>query len=375
MLPELILTPTDFVSITNQTLEVAFGLVKIVGELANFRVSKNRWVYFDIKDDLSKVSCFASVYNLPGPLKDGMLVQIVGQPRLHPQFGFSITVQQIKPSGEGTIKKAFELLKAKLQREGIFDESRKRTFPYPPQKIALITSVESAAYADFIKILNARWPYVDLAVYDAQVQGDNSPPQLIDAISLANSAPELADVLVITRGGGSSEDLAAFDDERVVRAITKSRIPTLVAIGHEINISLSELAADKRASTPSNAAELLTPDKNSELKNIHQIKTQFKNYLLGMTNREINQITDFKKALADSLEDIYKKANNDTANYRQLLKAFNPEQVLKRGYAIVRITGGQILKSVRSIKEKDLILVKINDGELDAEVKSIRVKL
>ncbi len=123
---ELVFTPSDFVAVTNQALEYAFGLTHIEGELSNFRISKNRWVYFDIKDDTAKVSCFATVYALPGPLEDGMMIKISGQPRLHPQFGFSITVQTIQPSGEGALKKAFDLLKASLAAEGLFDESRKR---------------------------------------------------------------------------------------------------------------------------------------------------------------------------------------------------------------------------------------------------------
>ncbi len=192
--PELILTPTDFVAIANQTLEFAFGLIKIEGELANFRVSKNRWVYFDVKDDLAKIACFGSVYNLPGPLEDGMMVVISGQPRLHPQFGFSINIQSIVPAGQGSIKKAYEMLRAKLQLEGLFEPTRKRLLPYPPQSIALITSLESAAYVDFVKILNNRWPFVDVQVYDVQVQGESAPQQLVEALNKVNGQADLADV-------------------------------------------------------------------------------------------------------------------------------------------------------------------------------------
>ncbi|MEI6237750.1 MAG: exodeoxyribonuclease VII large subunit, partial [Candidatus Saccharibacteria bacterium] len=282
--PELILSPTDFVAIANQALEHVFGNVFIEGELSNFRISKNRWVYFDIKDDISKVACFGSVYQLPGPLKDGMLVKIGGQPRLHPQFGFKINFVSITPSGEGSINKAYELLRAKLNAEGLFLESRKRSIQYPPIKIGLITSNESAAYADFIKIINNRWPLLEIELYDVQVQGEAAINQIIDALTRANKMSDLAEVLVIIRGGGSSDDLAVFNDERVVRAIAASRIPTFVAIGHEINESLAEMVADKRASTPSNAAELLVPDKNSELKHLIQQKSILKSLLLNLVN-------------------------------------------------------------------------------------------
>ena len=202
--PELILTPTDFVALTNQLLETAFGLVRIEGELSNFRISKNRWVYFDLKDDLSKVSCFASVYNLPGPLADGMMLKVAGQPKLHPQFGFSLNVQTIRPSGEGALQKAFEMLKNGLAKEGLFATDRKRPLPYPPASIALVTSLESAAYSDFIKILNARWPMLSLTVFESQVQGEAAPAQIVAALAAANAEPRPADVLVVTRAAAAS---------------------------------------------------------------------------------------------------------------------------------------------------------------------------
>jgi exodeoxyribonuclease VII large subunit len=151
------LSVSEFVELLNQTLEFAYPDLVIVGELANFRVSKNRWVYFDLKDEQASVKFFGTVYNLPGPLEDGMLLKVWGQPRLHNLYGFSITVMNIQPSGEGSIRRAAKLLQAKLASEGLFDETRKRPIPYPPQRIGLITSKQSAAYADFVKILQARW--------------------------------------------------------------------------------------------------------------------------------------------------------------------------------------------------------------------------
>ena len=372
--PQLILTPTDFVAITNQILEQALGFVYIQGELANFRIAKNRWVYFDIKDELSKVSCFATVYALPGPLEEGMLIKVAGQPRLHPLFGFSLNVQSIQPTGEGAIKKAFELLKAALNTEGLFDENRKRALPYPPQKVALITSTESAAYADFVKILTYRWPFVRLEVYDSQVQGEVAPAQIIAALSLANSGADLADVLVITRGGGNADDLSAFDDERVVRAIASSRIPTLVAIGHEIDESLSELVADKRASTPSNAAELLVPDKINEIANLNQLKKRLYQNLQATLSLEKNRIANLRQIFISRLDALYNLSKSEICNIRQLITAYNPESVLKRGYALVKTPEG-ILQSAKDLKVKDRVLVELCDGEFDASVKAVRVKL
>jgi exodeoxyribonuclease VII large subunit len=370
---DLILSPADFVAITNQALEYTFGVVKIKGEVANFRVSKNRWVYFDIKDEFAKVSCFSSVHILPGPIEDGMLVLISGQAKLHPEFGFSINLVSLQPAGEGSIKKAFELLKAKLQLDGIFDESRKRNLVYPPQNIALVTSLESAAYADFIKIINQRWPYLTIEVHDVMVQGELAANQIVSALNVINNSAILPEVIVITRGGGSRDDLVVYDDERVVRAIASSRVVTLLAIGHEIDTSLSELAADKRASTPSNAAELLVPDKNAELKNLKHIANSLNNGLLSTVRLNKMNILTAKGNLIYMLQLKLRAAKDQLQSARALIKVYNPNSVLQRGYAIVRHKSAT-LTSVSSVKLGDNLQITLYDGNLDAAVKSIRAK-
>lgn len=369
---ELILTPSDFVAITNQTLEYAYnGMARIEGELANFRISKNKWVYFDLKDELAKVSCFASVYALPAPLEDGMMIKVAGQPRLHPQFGFSVTVQSIQPSGEGSLKKAFDLLKAQLVAEGLFDESRKRVLSYPPKRIALVTSLESAAYADFIKILSARWPFIKIDMYDVQVQGEPAPIQLATAISDASKQGNPVEVVVVTRGGGSADDLAAFNDERVVRAIAASRIPTLVAIGHEIDESLSELAADARASTPSNAAELLAPDRTAELTGIRQKSARLQTAALRMFDSESNILMHQHKLLGSQLVSIIERARNNVKAAKNLLNAYNPNSVLKRGYALIH-KQHKLVRTLDDIKMGDLLDVKVQDGSFIAKVTELK---
>src|SRR5581483_9878111 len=260
MASEVELTPSQFVAIFNQTLDLAYPSVAISGELANFRISKQKWVYFDLKDESSTLKFFGSVYQLPGPLKDGLMLKIRAQPRLHHTYGFSLNVLHIEPTGEGSIKKAAELLQAKLASEGLFDPARKRHLPYPPERIGLITSSGAAAYADFKKVLNARWRGLIIDFVDVQVQGESAPAQIVEALERLNEEAQPPEVIVLIRGGGSPEDLIAFSSEQVTRAVAASRVPTLVAIGHETDISLAELAADKRASTPSNAAELLVPD-------------------------------------------------------------------------------------------------------------------
>lgn len=370
MSSELILTVSDFVAVFNQTIEYAYPSVTIVGELSNFRVSKGRWVYFDLKDELSSVKFFGTVYQLPGPLEDGLVVQVTGQPRLHQQFGFSVTAQTIQPVGEGSLKRAAALLESKLRAEGLFDESRKRTLPYPPKRIGLVTSSESAAYHDFMKILNARWGGVAIELADVQVQGERAPAQIADRIEYFSAQPELVDAIVVTRGGGSAEDLAAFNTEEVVRAVATSRIPTLVAIGHEVDISLAELAADVRASTPSNAAELLTPDKQHELRRLISIQKNLVDLVRQTHESRVLQQEQYREALNQAIANILNERRQDLVRHMQLLAALSPMAALQRGYAIIRAEG-HVISSAKKLKPGDEIEITLRDGPVQANITSI----
>lgn len=370
---ELVLSVSEFVAVLNQTLEYAYPNVTVTGELANFRVSKNRWVYFDLKDEESSVKFFGTIYQLPGPLENGMMLAVSGMPRLHPLYGFSVTAISIKPVGEGSIKKAAELLEAKLMKEGLFDPERKRPLPYPPQHIGLIASAESAAYRDFIKVLGARWGGIKISLIDVQVQGEASPPQVVSAIEQFNQAAEPPDVLVITRGGGSAEDLQAFSTEQVARAVAASRIPTIVAIGHEIDVSLAELAADQRASTPSNAAELLVPDRRAVLAGLEASK--------GQLARDARQVLKDAEAglnlSADVLHDtagrLVQAAGQQLNLKQQLLHAFDPQAALQRGYALVRLDGS-LVHSGKQVKVGDDIGIHLSDAHVTASVKQVRME-
>jgi exodeoxyribonuclease VII large subunit len=361
------LSVSQFVALLNQTLEAAYSNVVITGELANLRVSKNRWVYFDLKDDEATVKFFGTVYQLPGPLEDGMLIKVRGLPKLHNLYGFSVNVLSMQPAGEGTIRRAAELLKAKLAAEGLFDDSRKRGLPYPPARIGVITSKQSAAYADFIKIINARWRGVQIELIDVQVQGEPAPRQIEMAIEQFNSQAEPPAALVIIRGGGSAEDLAAFSTEIVTRAVAASRVPTLVAIGHEVDLSLAELAADRRASTPSNAAELLVPDRAHVLSDLKVAREQ----LAAAANQQLKSVhtklTDQSIELERLLSDHLKLAAVGLQNRRQLLEALNPRAILRRGYAIVR-HNAQAVRSVKLLSAGNTVDIQLADGRFKAEV-------
>lgn len=373
MQAELELNVSEFVALLNQTLEYAYPSVLITGELANMRVSKGKWLYFDLKDEFSTVKFFGTVYMLPGPLEDGMLVKVRGVPRLHNLYGFSVNVQSIQPAGEGSIKKAAELLAAQLEKEGLFDPARKRTLPYPPERIGLITSAQSAAYADFIKILNARWGGIDIALIDVQVQGEAAPEQIVHAIEQFNELAETPDVLVLVRGGGSAEDLAAFSTEQVTRAVAASRVPTLVAIGHEVDISLAELAADQRASTPSNAAELLTPDRKHIATTLQEDRLQLHVNLRQIVQSARNELRHNGLQLSQIASSLVKHQRAHLTSRLELLSALSPAAVLARGYAIVR-ANSQVVRSAAALTPNAIVDVELADSEFSAIVNSVTRK-
>jgi len=367
-MPEL--SVSEFVSVLNQTLEYAYASVVIYGELADFRINKNRWVFFDLVDKESKVRFFGTVYNLPGPLENGMLIKVRGTPRLHPKYGFSISIMTITPSGTGSIKLVNDLLAEKLENEGLFKEERKRTLSAVPTKIGLITSVESAAYADFMKILENRWAGIEIDCIDVLVQGDLAPRKIIKAIDYFSRLSQPPEVLVIIRGGGSPDDLAAFNNEQVTRAVSASRVPTMVAIGHEIDISLAELAADKRASTPSNAAELLVPDKAIVLRDLTILNKRMilllRNKIVGLNNEIDNRSRELTKTVYDKLKNQKLKFEGNES----LFAALSPKDILKRGYAIIR-QDGRVINGI-NLKPSDNISIEMSRAELEAEVTKVK---
>lgn len=371
---ELVFGVAEFVAYLNQTLEAAYPFVSIEGELSNFRISKNRWVYFDLKDEseAATLKCFAVIYALPGPLEDGMRVRVSGSPRLHPLYNFSFQVQQIVPVGDGSLKKAADLLKAKLEAEGLFDPARKRSLPAFPRHIALVTAGQSAAYADFLKIAGARWGNLTIEHYDVLVQGDESPRQIVRALEGVNGSADPVEVAVIVRGGGSAEDLAAFSDERVVRAVAASRVPTLVAIGHEVDVSLAELAADMRASTPSNAAELLLPDRQAELRHINTMRRTLDENLNTYIIQKRQDVVRMAKELDDTIFGLLEQTKERLDRLGRLLGALDPRRPLITGYALVRDKSGATVRSVGGVAKGDDLTIELVDGLVDTQVKAVQ---
>lgn len=359
------LTVSDFVALVNQTLEYAYPTVTIVGEVAEFRVSQGKWVSFKLKDDESVIDCFMTAFNLRIPIENGMKVLIVASPRLNGKWGkFSLNIRAIKPVGEGSIKKGFELLKAKLEAEGLFAPERKRVLPRVPSRVAVITSTESAAYADFCKIINERWGGMSVEVAHTQVQGDPAADQIIHAIKYFNNLEVLPEVLVIVRGGGSAEDLMTFNDELLAREIAGSRIPTLVGVGHEVDHTLADMVADVRAATPTNAAEILVPDRREIIRAVHQ-QAASAGYLL------VQAIDQHSVRVNEQLEQAFRRTYerlHDTferlSSLRVAVSQLNPENVLKRGYALLK----------GELKVGSELEIETYTSYVTAEVKDVRSK-
>lgn len=355
---------SDFIAITNQTLEYAYPSVEVEGEVASFKVNQGKFVFFDLKDAGGSIGCFMMVFQLRVPIEDGMKVIITASPKLTQWGKFSLTVKAVRPSGEGALKKSFELLKAKLDSEGLFALERKRSLPRVPQYVGVISSTQAAGYADFIKILDDRFGGLRVDVAHVQVQGAEAPDQIIRALHYFNGREELPEVIVIVRGGGSADDLAAFNDEQLVRAIASSRVPTLVGVGHEVDESLADLAADVRAATPSNAAQILVPDRQEI---IHAVRYQVRSLLPRVESAITQQQQAVRTSMGMALETIGSKIEQEQGrlqSLRDVLTQLNPYTVLARGYALVR--------GVQKIGET--IEVETNQIIMKAEVHDVKRK-
>ncbi len=384
--------PTDqiisvkaFLEILNETLTFAFPAVSVEGEVSSFKVNQGKWVFFDLKDEDATLPCFMPKYQLKVPLEDGMKVRVTGIPKITNWGKFSFTVRSVELAGEGELKRAFEILKAKLEKEGLFDESRKRELPRLPTKIGLITSGQSAAYADFIKILGQRWGGLDITLADVQVQGAAAPNQIVGAINYFNQLASPPEVLIIIRGGGSLEDLQAFSTEEVARAVAASRTPTIVGVGHEVDFSLADFVADRRAATPTDAARIVVPDRAEVLRDLDHRQRR----LLGSLRQQINhhqhnisrqihvleRFVRVPREKLDRMESSLRVSSKQVfADYRQrlistqrLLASFDPTATLKRGYAIVRHEG-RVITSPKQVSSGNSLMVQLAEGSLNTTV-------
>lgn len=354
---------SDFTALCNQSLGVAFNGVIIEGEVSGFKINQNKYVFFDLKDEKSTVNCFMMRWQLSIPLEDGMTLRVRVNPKLTDKGRFSLTVNAMQLVGEGDLKKAFERLKKKLSLEGLFAPERKRPLPAQIKKIAVISSVQAAGYMDFCKILNERWGGLEVCTAHVQVQGLAAPEQIIRALDYFNQKNEV-DVIALIRGGGSAEDLAAFNDEALVRALAASKIPVITGIGHEVDESLCDLAADFRASTPSNVAQVLTRDKREVLRQVSLLRQSPYEKIIAEIERRRGDSRELKRRADEVVSRIFWELEQRIKSKMREIAQMNPKQILARGYAILR----------GEIKQGALIQIETASRCIDAEIKNIKEK-
>lgn len=345
---------SDFIASVNQTLEYAYASFEVIGEVSGFKVNQSKYVFFDLKDEAGSIGCFMTVWQLRVPIEDGMKIIVTATPKLTQWGKFSLTVRAVRPHGEGSLKKSFELLRAKLEKEGLFASERKRPLPALPSRIGVISSTQAAGYADFMKILDDRFGGLQIEVAQVQVQGASAPDQMIRALKYFTTLDMPPEVIVLIRGGGSADDLSAFNDELLVREIAASRVPTLVGVGHETDTSLSDLAADVRAATPSNAAQILVPDWREIISQTRGMIRALVPRITGMIEERRQDMRHQLAACGVAIEHVYAAKLERIRAITRVLRELDPHVILRRGYALVR---GKITVGAAIEIEKSDILV------------------
>ena len=368
--------------------------VCIRGELSNYKIYPSGHHYFTLKDSESSLRCVmfkSSASKLRFRPESGMGVTAFGRVSVFPRDGaYQLYCTDLMPEGVGDLQVAYEQLKAKLAAEGLFDPKHKKKLPTFPKRIAIITSSAGAAVHDMIRILGQRWPMTKVVLLPVRVQGVEAPPEIVGAIRYANRH-KVADLIITGRGGGSIEDLWAFNDERVARAIYESELPVISAVGHEPDVTIADYVADVRASTPSNAAELAVPnlrDIRELLDNLSIRRTQAMHKKISTLESKLDELkkrkvlqtpmayVDSKRAELDYMKDKFIAAadRSNSAKRREFVRlaasldAMSPLKVLGRGYAIAADDKGQLVRSVSNIKPDDKIRLSVSDGVIKCRV-------
>lgn len=379
MLP--VYSVTEFISNINQ---IIVGTFTVEGEVSQFKVSQGKFVFFDLKDATGVLSCFVMLFKLKVPLEDGMKIRVTGYPRVREQTGrFGFSVEEVELVGDGALKRAYELLKKKLQEEGLFDVARKRAIPKIPKRIGVIASGDSAAFGDFKRILSNRWAGVEVYLRHVAVQGETAVAEIVTAFQEFNAVHDQFDVLVMIRGGGSLEDLAAFNSELVARSVYGSRIPVVCGVGHERDESLADFVADVRASTPSNAAELVVPEKKdfiaglafelehmeNQLRHSIAIKRQRTQTLFYRMATKLEAPIVKASTTINQFVRCYDKLVQKVARQKEfvisserLLKNVDYHRVIKRGFSIARTKQGVIIRTAKDLDAGQELVVEFASG-------------
>lgn len=374
--------------------------VWVKGEISNFTSHRSGHLYFSVKDEESVIRAVmfrnyaASLGFLP---EEGMKVLIHGRVTLYGKTGqYQINVDAMQPDGVGALYLAFEQLKRKLDREGLFDPSRKKPLPKFPRRIGIITSPTGAAVRDMMQIAGRRFPLAELILYPALVQGSGAPAQLISGLRYFDAArraqtEDSVDLIIIGRGGGSIEDLWAFNHEELARTVAASEIPVISAVGHETDFTICDFVADQRAPTPSAAAELALPDADTLMRQIGNLNQHLQTLVYTVLDRNrmrLHELSvspglsrpshtiDEKRIELDRLSERLDSAvlygleadKNDIRRIAERLSALNPLGVLSRGYCAVSDASGKIYTRAEALKENDRVLLRFSDGTRSAVI-------
>ena len=378
-----------------------FQNISVRGELSNYKVYPSGHHYFTLKDSESSLRCVMFKNNalrLRFRPESGMSVTAFGRISVFPRDGaYQLYCSALMPEGAGDLQLAFEQLKKKLSEEGLFDEAHKKELPAYPKRIAIITSSAGAAVHDMIRILSRRWPMSKVLLLPVRVQGEEAPAEIVGAIRYANRHA-ISDLIITGRGGGSIEDLWAFNDEHVARAIYASEIPVISAVGHEPDVTISDYVADRRASTPSNAAEIAVPDASEERqaldslsirasqamdKRLRQMRSDLENLRSRRVLRDAGAYLDDRRVELDHMrEKLGAVMENELGRKRReqvrlaaALDAMSPLRVLTRGYAVASDENGRIVSSVKMIGTGARLRLKLSDGSADCRVESVNEEI
>ena len=349
--------------------------IYVKGEVSNFKMASNGHFYFSLKDDKSMISAmmFSSYANKNAfKPENGQEVVVFGSIDAYVGRGsYSIIVYQMEEVGAGQALLELEKLKKKLKEEGLFDESRKRPINLFPKAIGVITAPNSAAIKDILFNLNRRYPVADVYVFYSAVQGDNAAKELLNAFNIAQTYP--LDTLLIGRGGGASEDLSAFNDEALVRAIASSKMPVIACIGHEIDSTLVDFVADKRASTPTGAAELATIDQREIIQHLAYSLNDMEEAIKGRLEKMEEDLSSYKEDLNNSLLNLVKQQSQLLVHKKATLEALNPNNVINRGYSLTVDEEGHAV-DIKSVKKGQTIKTILKDGTISSTVIDVEDK-
>lgn len=369
--------------------------VSVIGEVSNLKFHSLGHVYFSLKDDSSKVNCFLASGNLSRiscPLEEGMEVIATGYISVYERGGYySLNVRNLEVSGMGQLAAAFEKLKEKLGREGLFLEEHKKELPYFPEKIAVVTSETGAAVRDIIKTIKNKNNVVNILVYPVLVQGPAAAGEIAAAISDINKNHNDVDVIITGRGGGSMEELWAFNEEIVARSIYESEIPVISAVGHETDYTIADFATDKRAATPTAAGEMAVPDTEELAEELERTKEALGADLLSgialkkerlesknpaafaqniRSRIQLHQVNADR--LAESIEDSVRNrlaySKDRIKMLRDFIESSNPKAILARGYSVVTDSEGRIIRSTRELEEGKPVSIETGDGTAKAVI-------